>query len=1610
MIKKKAMMSRLLIISLVLLISSTVFGGFAGAKLLPPPAPVNDSPCGATSLNPITSACNFQIFTTVDATNSSVPNPTCGNYSGGDVWFTATVPASGVITFDTGDAGGLEYTSLAIYTGPNCNTLTELRCENGTWWSTGDAFPATEVFASDGLAGQTVWVRVWYEDDPMYGGFQSGEFSICAYETPPEPFNDNPCDAIHLDVNTNCVQQVFNMEAATWSGVDNPSCHTPYPWIDFLGDMWFTVVVPDDGYFIIEGLPIEVNSNCGLTVYAADDCNNITLADEVGCEIGSNIMPYVHIFEIQELAGQLVYVRFWWLNSMTPHGDFGLCAYIPEQIIEIQNSENLYSPEELAQDVLFPGCVEVSNVEFTGNPAAVGYFEHGDVFGLSSGVILSTLGVEDFSGHPVANDWFGLNYTGTPIEQDLVQMGNYVWSLTAPINPSWGITQVVDVAILEFDFVPNSDTFELKYVFANTGYENMVFWGIYDQSPYSDMCAMFLSGPGISGPYTDNAINIAVVPDLPIEVPIAVTTINDRPDNLLLGTYPDIANYFVPNMWWGGTNVPNINAEGWTVPMKAIATGLEPCQTYHVKLVIADMTCDYQPSYLLIEGNPFEAEALQLVNYDSQGNETNTSFEGCDNYLVYFRDTSENFGDTLVVYLTNSGSLDVSTDLSGFPDSIVLLPYQATDTIWYSVIYDGISETSEELILGSNVSCMCGTGVSSSFTLTFLDNEAIVGDITPPQSVCEGESLTIEVSVNPEIPEDVLSFEWSTSDTTSSISVSPLVTTTYEVTVTGVCGIQEVLSTTISITNPFAPEFSVSNDSVCLGEGVIFTYIGSSSTTGVNLSWTFSDGEPSNSNLINPGEIVWNATGAHNVNLQIDNDGCLSDTSFTVFVASVPEVNISIDSVLCHGESNGAIVLTPSGSLIPYTYLWDDNSTTSSLTNLSAGNYSVSVYNNLMCMSVFEITVHEPPVLQANFATNDVSCFAMNDGSISVSVTGGSPDYDYTWQGISINSSEVTGLTANSYSVTIIDANGCEIDIQTEIFEPEEIILQVEALDVSCFGSENGSITAEVISGGVSPFTYTWSNDYVETGNSSTIENLPSGAYSVSVSDANGCTNEGTAVISDNSTQMIISSTVTSLTCYADSTGSIDIEVTGGMPVYSYLWSNGLQYQDMNGLNAGSYTVTITDANSCTTTESFVVNQPNQLFLNLPQAVNACIGDTIALTASGTGGTYPYYYQWNFGPSGNPIIISPANSDYYTVSITDSNGCTASPAGIYVNLYDSLYIDILVSDDTICFGESVTLNASFGGGNGGPYSIYYNNELINFPYEFTPNESLEIVLSIEDNCNTPIVYDSENILVLGNPTCSFMADITKGCEPLEVNFTALPGNENVDLLWNFGDPGSFDTDWIANPIHVYNYPGVYDVSLTITDDYGCSSIFEISNYIEVYPLPVAEFISQPGVATMLNPQIFFQNTSINNDLNFWQFGDGNSSESESPLHTYSFPGSYEVQLITISQHGCKDSTSTLVMVDDISSFYAPTAFTPNNDGINDRFFVVGTGISKNDFLMIIYDRWGEKIFESNSIEIGWDGKNRFGKTVPNDVYTWLVVYRDVNTILHERAGAITLIK
>ena len=780
---------------------------------------------------------------------------------------------------------------------------------------------------------------------------------------------------------------------------------------------------------------------------------------------------------------------------------------------------------------------------------------------------------------------------------------------------------------------------------------------------------------------------------------------------------------------------------------------------------------------------------------------------------------------------------------------------------------------------------------------------------------------------------------------------------------------------------------------------ITFT-IGGSATNGVDYttiptSVTIPAGATSTTLTIHPVQDAL-TEGDETVQLIVSTPPCGYDT-VVVTIQDNPEMAVTVnpDMTICSGDQVN-LNATVTGGLSPYSYLWSNGTATAANTVYPVGN-DITVNYSVTATDVNGCTASDSVTVTVN---QNTSAYAGNDTAVCLgfstllSATGGNT---YHWSnGDSTVSITVSPVATTIYTVTATDGNGCSDSDSVTVTINQNTSAYVENA-VIC----NGDSAILIASGGIS---YLWSNG--SNSASTTVHPVLTTVYILTATDSNGCSDTTSATVTVNQNP-VVSITGTNSTCFGFNNGIAAATVTGGAPGYTYLWSNSLVTQDVSALAVGIYTVTVTDANNCTGMNTVTITEPPALVIITSPDQLICNGQSVPVSVIATGGTGIYSYHWSTGATTQQITIQPITNTTYSVFITDANGCVSATGSTIVNVLPPLNIVLFTNQDTICPGNPISISALVSGGDGGPYYLYNsNNELIDNPYIVYPVGASNYIIIAKDGCGTS-VRDTVHVALYPVPEATFTADKMSGCVPLTVYFLPMVFQPGFQYSWSFGENQSISTS--GNPSHIFQSPGSYDISLTVENQYGCTSTETISHMINAYPVPLASFNANPITTSILKPEIEFYNNSDGAVNYLWSFGDGDSSNNINPVHNYPAPGNYTIQMIAVSNHGCKDSISMTVMVNDEFTFYAPNYFSPDGDGINDVFKVFGYGIDNSYFKLYIYDRWGEIIFISTDIEEGWNGYVG-SKMSQNGTYTWLVNFKKISGVSVTKYGAANLIR
>ncbi len=1013
--------------------------------------------------------------------------------------------------------------------------------------------------------------------------------------------------------------------------------------------------------------------------------------------------------------------------------------------------------QQLAEAISGPG-VQITNPVISCHAEGYGEFSYtGSVLGASEGVILTSGRITEAIGpNNVENKTFQQGTSGSSILDVVTGRSTR------------------DACRFEFDIIPSGDSLKFDFVFGSEEYNEWV------GSQYNDVFGFFISGPGITGDAGIGADhNIALIPGTSQAV-----TINNVNNGSNQAHYFDNA---------GGSQ---IQYDGFTRDLSARSI-VQPCQTYHLKLIVADASDRKFDSGVFIER--IVSSDVTIASHTLNGSPD--MVEGCNpGWVTFTRSSVTATPLTLQYYL--QGTATNGTDYSAIGNvnpaavkTIVIPANEASVDLPVTPVADGLNESTEYLrfILGNPY---CAGSVLD--TLIFNIADTLIATLSPLNStICLGSSVQFQVTGG-------TNYNWSPSTGLNSTTVanpiaSPTVNTTYTVVVTeGTCS--RTMSRLVRVSNPVLS--AVITRPLCFGQsnGAVNITVSGAYAPFV-YSWTGPGGfTAATEDLVNV------PTGTYTLTFS-DAGGCVRSQSYNVgtpadlTLALTPSILPFGQNIGCAGGSTGTLAVTINGGTGPYSSSWSGpggfTSIAQNITSLAAGPYTVIVTDANGCSSNSTYTLTEStPLVPAVGGIVPVVCAGANIGSASASTSGGMPPYAYSWNSAPVqNSADAVGLNAGTYTVTVIDGYGCSTTADAIIPGPTVVLASSVSAqtNVNCFGGSTGSATANA-TGGTAPYSYAWDTSPVQTG--ATANNLAAGTWTCTITDANACTTTSAVTITQPAAALSGSiSAQANVNCFGVSTGSATADATGGTAPYSFSW-NTTPVQSTataSNISAGTWTCTITDARGCTTTSSATITEPGAgLASNISAQTNVnCFGaNTGSASVNATGGTSPYTYFWNTAPVQIGATASNLTAGTWTCTITDANGCSTTSSATITQPSAALGSSIGAQNNVNCFGSSTgsaTINAT---GGTLPYSFLWNtvpvqsgataNNLTAGTWTCTITDAIGCSTTRSVAITQPVaalsssVTAQSNVGCFGNTTGSATVSATAGTAPYSYSWNTVP--------------------------------------------------------------------------------------------------------------------------------------------------------------------------------------------------------------------------------------------
>ncbi|MCB0478642.1 MAG: gliding motility-associated C-terminal domain-containing protein [Crocinitomicaceae bacterium] len=816
-----------------------------------------------------------------------------------------------------------------------------------------------------------------------------------------------------------------------------------------------------------------------------------------------------------------------------------------------------------------------------------------------------------------------------------------------------------------------------------------------------------------------------------------------------------------------------------------------------------------------------------------------------------------------------------------------------------------------------------------------------------------------------------------------------------------------IFDTTINVNEPTPLTVNLDevNATLCYGSAdgwAVVSYAGGTAPYGVNWS----------NGTINSDTSFNYAAGVYDVQI-VDANGCTISEAFTV--TQPVQLSASLGSSypeIC-GQMNGSASIMVSGGTAPMNFNWSNGATTAIAQNLTTGNYQVLIQDNNGCMDTLDVNVGwvDGPAAQIQ-STVDINCFGDANGIAVANTATGTAPFVFYWPSNNFYGSVNNQLIAGTHTVYITDANSCVDSINVTIHQNQQIAVPNAVLvHPVCSYSNDGSITVSA-EGGIPPYHYDWSNNLPGTAQQI---NLHGGSYTVTVIDGLGCTYDTTMMLNSPGAVVADVQVVQNVWCYGGNTGSALASATGGTGNYTFEWNtNPVQNTALaSNMTAGFYSVIARDGNQCMDTATITIFENDLITTQLDQDTTVCPNTAITLNSQTLGGSGIYQYEWMHdgqvvGTTEDLLTVIDTTGIYELV-ITDNLGCTGITDSVLVSTieFGNGDINLMGTSDTLCEGAdaSVELTTTYGG----TISVQW---LPNFgpgfgAFTFPVDHDTTIMVAATNECNVT-VWDTLEIYVWENPTITLDATANNACPPFNstLSFNVDGYGYNVQsVLWTVGSQYTSDQ---LNYNVLIEHSGSYDVGLILTMTNGCVVAYDDTFNLTALSAPIAGFTVNPINATDQD-MVYFYDHSVNATSWDWYFGYGNTSNLQNPILNFDEPDSVHVRQIVFNDIGCSDTVWLWVVIDPSFNVFIPNAFTPDGDDYNNYFYPVMTNASPNDYSFMIFNRWGELIYEGRNLDDKWDGRYQ-GKIVQDGVYVYKVLVRDLNEEKHDFVGHVSVLR
>ncbi len=1263
---------------------------------------------------------------------------------------------------------------------------------------------------------------------------------------------------------------------------------------------------------------------------------------------------------------------------------------------------------------LFGGGVVVSNLTINCDTVSnqMGWFVgNGSNLNLTNGLLLTS------------GDIMGIGSGGTGTNNSSGYTGaNPASPGDADLDNIPGVLGTNDACGIEFDIIPYCDTISIRYVFGSEEYMEFV-------GSFNDIFAFFITGPNPAGG-NYNTFNIARLPGT--TTPVSINNVN-------CGTNP--AYYVCNEPFSSGCNASNncpanatgttVQYDGFTTVLNAIA-GVVPCQSYHIKIVVADDLDNVLDSGVFLEAGGVNCSG-GLVNVgvgNTVGVGGNLAVEGCvDGFFNFTIPQPSVLGDTFnfVVGGTATSGVDYTSQPLG---QVIIPPGQASVNVPIQVIQDFTMEPMEYIELIYIDSFLCSSQIiQDTFYLNILDAPA--SDAGPNQTLCSGDTITIGGG-----SPIGYTYSWipvaGLADPTSPVTQLTLVNSTgapitYQYVLSadallGVCGASDTALITVS------PSVTADFSATTVCNGLLTQFTNNSSISALTFLWDF--GDNTTSTLMNPSHTYANG-GTYNVQLvAIPAIGCNDTITIPVIVHPKPVADFSATSV-CYPLSTTFTDLTTVSPAIAWSWNFGDGSTdliqnpTHSYGGGGSFNVQFFIEDANGCRDTINKQVQVFEQVLANFQTQNV-CYGAAAQFTDMSNT---PATIFNWDFGDTNTSNLenpshTYGAAGTYPVTLISesTNGCKDTIT------QQIVIYVKP--VADFNVQNNCFKMPTFINDASAGGAGWSWALGDGTTSGTLNPTHTygapGTYNISLllNSIEGC--KDTIVKSVEIYQNPISNFSAIDGCIVDAVQFTFTGNNGTGVVNNYMWNFGDSQTDFsqnpshNYTTPGGYAVTlivVDDLGCRDTIQRQITTYP------MPQAMfttqNECEESPMSFVNTSTVTTgLIVQHSWTFGDNASSSLVNPThiydNAGVFPVilTVTTEYNCTNTYA-LSVMAYPRPDIDFGSTKecvgDTTFFTDLTTLGPLVASdylatwawtlGDGTSSNVQNPSHM----YMNAGNYNATLTVTTDKGCDRT---KAMGVTVLGLPSApSIIGDTVCVGEPI-VLYALSQSPSKTYWYYQPNDTTPFHVD---NSLTIPNL--VFDKLFyvqSVSYNGQCrsekaaiyagnhpqnSGIITTSSDVIELPLAVVNFGTQTTI-----PLVGFD----------WNFADGITSSLPNPSHEFSYTGPFKVQLAAVDENGCKLNLYKDIEVKESFGVHIPSVFTPNGDFSNDNLTIGTYNIATISFQL--YDRWGGLVFESNDPAFSWNGKTKNSQDVPEGVYIFNVKAISITNKQVEKSGSITIVR